>query len=245
MQRFRCQPSSSRRTNRAKTPNIARSLAWEKTVEYRFLLEVFSAEKVQFVAPLDGDAERAGDGIFSCNSLITLIEFKRGGRDFASERKKFKDWKQASSQLEGVNRCHYIVCADDAFGQLQAAKFFPKPVPNQTRERWTFLTDFKSVLGKGGGVPPDDFIDYLDLLLPHKKLPEKGGGSSAGAKSDGHVSSVAIAFGLNTKTNQLVAVRVEDYLEQLTPGIKEAVRTTMKQFRAKRARASIPGHGRK
>jgi hypothetical protein len=208
----------------------AEGRAWEKTVEYRFLLEAVSDGKLQFVAPFDGDAERAGDGIFSCNSLITLIEFKRRLRDFASERKKFGNWRGACLELAHQNHCHYFVFGDDRFSELKAAKFFPKFKPGN-KEAWTFLNDFKSVLGLGGGVPPDDFIKYLDLLMQHKRRSGEGGSSAAGASAGSHVHSVAIAFGLNTETNELVAIRVEDYLDRLKPGIKDAVRQAMADFR--------------
>lgn len=218
----------------------AEGRAWEKTVEYRFLLEVLDGGKLQFVAPLDGDAERAGDGIFSSNSLITLIEFKRRFRDYASERKKFLDWQRACLELAEQNHCHYVIYGDDEFSELKAAKFFPKLKP-ENKGTWTFLNDFKSVLGPGGGVPPDDFIKYLDELLKHKRRPGKGGSSAPAAGAGSHVDSVAIAFGLNTETKELVAIRVGDYLQRLKPGIKNKVRQAMADFRARQAQVSASG----
>ena len=48
---------------------------WGKTVEYKFIKEYIDLDS--FIAPLDGNEEKAGDAIFGENENFILIEFKK------------------------------------------------------------------------------------------------------------------------------------------------------------------------
>jgi hypothetical protein len=59
---------------------------WEKTVEYKFVLDAACNSKLSFAAPLSGVQERAGDGVFAADSKIILVEFKRSFNELDTER---------------------------------------------------------------------------------------------------------------------------------------------------------------
>ena len=58
---------------------------WEKTVEYKFIVDAHKERSLDFAAPLSGIQEMAGDGVFSADAKLILVEFKR---DFNS----LKNW---------------------------------------------------------------------------------------------------------------------------------------------------------
>jgi hypothetical protein len=67
---------------------------WEKTVEYEFVMSV-SREQGLFLAPLDGEHEKAGDAVFSSDNRWVLIEFKKDEASVRTEKGKFVLYDEA------------------------------------------------------------------------------------------------------------------------------------------------------
>jgi hypothetical protein len=65
---------------------MAEKIWWEKTVEYTYVRDLGIGD---FAAPFDGNEEQMGDAVMKRENRWLLIEFKRTGHQFSSERKKY------------------------------------------------------------------------------------------------------------------------------------------------------------
>ena len=80
---------------------------WEKTVEYKFIKEYIDLNS--FIAPLDGNEEKAGDAIFGQNENFILIEFKKDKNSIKDEQKKFIDFNSAKESLSSWDKHHILI----------------------------------------------------------------------------------------------------------------------------------------
>ena len=80
---------------------------WEKTVEYKFIKEYIDLDS--FIAPLDGNEEKAGDAIFGENENFILIEFKKDKDSIQDEQKKFLDFTSAKNTLSKKDEHHILI----------------------------------------------------------------------------------------------------------------------------------------
>ena len=156
---------------------------WEKTVEYKFIKEFIDLD--DFVAPLDGNHEKASDAIFSNDNHWVLIEFKKDKSSITSEQDKFEKYQEAKIELSSKDNHHIMV-----FGELNeetnnidlhAQTYFSEKVISQIDET------LKS------GIETDEFKNYLDAFLKYKKgsLVEDGSGGYgfvAGVTSNGDIT---------------------------------------------------------
>jgi hypothetical protein len=83
---------------------------WEKTVEYRFVLEIAAKRNSVLLTPFDGNHEQAGDAMFADTSnRWLLIEFKREHRHLNTEFSKFNNYRAASLVLGSRDDHHHLV----------------------------------------------------------------------------------------------------------------------------------------
>lgn len=153
-------------------------LWWEKTVEYFFVKKYVDLN--MFIAPLDGDHEKAGDAIFSNVNAWVLIEFKRDKSTINDEIGKFKNYELAKDALESIGSHHLIVygVAEKNNFSLECRQYFSeKNLPIE-----------QALIS---GAEKDRFISYLRKFLEFKKTSKGGVGVYsivAGVSSDGVVT---------------------------------------------------------
>lgn len=145
---------------------------WEKTVEYTFVQRFMPnfadgrAEEDRYLAPLDGDHEKAGDAIMAINAKLVLIEFKRSLGEVNSELRKFPNFESARRALEETDRHHLLVYGMASKGsqlELGARTYFSESE-----------VEIKKITIEGKTY--DDFLIYLNKFLKFKY--PKGGGDS-------------------------------------------------------------------
>lgn len=173
---------------------------WEKTVEYKFILDGTLHENpgLEFAAPLSGAQENGGDGIFAKNSKIILIEFKRSKNELASEPAKFGlNYDKAKQALHKIDTHHFLVfgSCDNGTLRLHAQTYFSGKKSNA-------MAVFEH------GVPPEDFKAYINKLLELKK-PD---GRSMGTVS---YDSMASVFGLSSDGKTCMSITLSNYCEQV------------------------------
>jgi len=153
---------------------------WEKTVEYKFVLEADRKYGLDFAAPLSGIEERgAGDGVFSGNSKLVLVEFKRSKEELDSDKTKFTNYDRAALALENRDAHHFLVYgAIDGNGNDQELALYA----------YTYFSrnDTKALETLDKGVSPKVFNEYLEELISWKKVD----GRSSGTVSPESISSV-------------------------------------------------------
>ncbi|WP_053160412.1 hypothetical protein [Pseudomonas protegens] len=161
---------------------------WEKTVEYAFVQRFMptSSADESFLAPLDGNHEKAGDAILALQSTLVLIEFKRARKDLKSEASKFFNYDDAKRELRKKDNHHLLVYGaaqrKSSLGLVARTYFSAAEVElEKFAERGVELDAFKTYLklflyhkGRNGGggiavdledVPPDlDGLDYLVVV---------------------------------------------------------------------------------
>lgn len=153
-------------------------LWWEKTVEYYFIQRYVDLST--FVAPLDGNHEKAGDAIFANVSNWILIEFKRDAKSINDEVVKFTNYEDAKFELESIGK-HHLIIYGEPNGEdinLLSQEYFSK-----------IKVPVDKVLSSG--IPKTDFVVYLKKFVAHKKNSESGAGNFglvAGVSNDGKVS---------------------------------------------------------
>ncbi len=133
---------------------------WEKTVEYKFVLDMTRDRELSFAAPLSGVEERAGDSVFAHDDKVVLVEFKRSIADLKSESKKFTQ-KTAVDQLCEQDGHHFFIygSVEDEIPTLKlhvTTYFSRRDVP----EPLNLLMH---------GVKTDEFNNYLKQFLRLKK----------------------------------------------------------------------------
>lgn len=153
---------------------------WEKTVEYYFVKSFVNIN--EFIVPLDGNEEQAGDAILSNKNRWVLIEFKKDEKSISSEEDKFIDYAKAKSKLYDKDGHHFII-----FGYEEANKLNLKSLTYFSRENY----NIQEILKNGTNI--NDFKDYLEKLLLYKKGSTIEGGAGgyslvAGISDDGKIS---------------------------------------------------------
>ncbi|QTH73567.1 hypothetical protein [Pseudoalteromonas xiamenensis] len=194
-------------------------LWWEKTVEYYFIQKYVDLRT--FVAPLDGNHEKAGDAIFANASKWVLIEFKRDIDSVKDEEAKFTNFKAAKAELEPFGSHHFLIYGEPKSGN--------KDIDLVTQEYFSgFKVDIDLALSSG--ISKDSFIKYINAFVSHKKNSESGAGSFglvAGVSQDATV----------TKCMSLLefaeAVKLEQKLQQK---IKQEQEKAKQQVQATRMR---------
>jgi len=133
-----------------------------------------------FIAPLDGNYEKAGDAIFSNVNTWVLIEFKRDKSTISDELGKFINYESAKSELEPIGSHHLII-----YGDVEGSDFLLK-----CRQ---YFSGKEVAIEKAlvSGTEKDSFISYLRKFIEFKKTSKGGvGGYSfvAGVSSEGTVA---------------------------------------------------------
>lgn len=170
---------------------------WEKTVEYKFVMEVARAERL-FLAPLDGGHERAGDAIFSSNNRWVLIEFKKDSAAIRSEMEKFTRYLEAKAALSSCDSHHYIV-----FGQASSSS----PACLELCARTYFSEKEGDILASGQLF--HEFKKYVEQYIKFKKGP-KGGGGTGMAMED-----FALVAGVNADNDVVECLSLSEFQRQL------------------------------
>jgi len=156
---------------------------WEKTIEYKFIKEFIHLD--DFVAPLDGNEEKAGDAIFSNNNYWVLIEFKKDKSSIASEQDKFENYYEAKKELSEKDTHHIIVYGklnkESKNIDLRAQTYFSEKDISQITKTLQY------------GIGTNEFKNYLDVFLKYKKGSKVEGGSGgysfvAGVTNDGQIT---------------------------------------------------------
>lgn len=176
---------------------------WEKTVEYKFVMLVAQAEKL-FLAPLDGNHERAGDAMFSSSNRWVLIEFKKDKDSIREEKRKFIQYEQAKKELESSDGHHHMV-----YGHVSKEKTPQKlDLHSQTYFSGRSCSKLQEILSSG--ISHEKFADYIAKFTKFKKEP--GGGSSDGDLSIGDYELVA---GLNSDNKIVECLSLAEFQRQL------------------------------
>ena len=141
------------------------SIWWEKTVEYKFILD--NAHIFEVAAPLDGRHERWGDAVFKAANWL-IIEFKRAEENLNSEIGKYDNYPAAEAALSGADFHHLLVYGAEDHGifRLDALTYFSREFVEDPLSR---------------GVDHETFTEYLAALYSYKtgEDTESGGGLSS------------------------------------------------------------------
>ncbi len=151
---------------------------WEKTVEYKFVVDAFREGKCEFATPLSGKQERlAGDAVFGSQSLLVLIEFKRNKTEIPTERSLFHDYEKAQEELSNYDHHHIVfgVQSQNSLGTLELAAqtYF------SGRPRTSALDSLRF------GINGERFRQYVEALARLKK--------EDGRSTSGHISPEALS----------------------------------------------------
>lgn len=145
---------------------------WEKTVEYYFIQKCLELEKL-FIAPLDGNHERAGDTIFAKDYQWILIEFKKDEESIKSEKKKFNAYDDAKKALQASDSHHYLIygmCNKDKF-KIMIRTYFSK-------------CHFEINRIFDQGLDYTKFSEYIQKFIEFKKRPKYFNDSNGSSSED-------------------------------------------------------------
>lgn len=155
-------------------------LWWEKTVEYYFIQK--HVDLSTFIAPLDGNHEKAGDAIFANTSSWVLIEFKRDLKSVDDELTKFSNYAQAKEELESIGRHHLIIYGEET----EKADDI-----NLVTKEYFSANKVATESALSAGIPKEQFIAYLKKFIGHKNNSTSGSGDFslvAGVSQTGRVT---------------------------------------------------------
>jgi hypothetical protein len=158
---------------------------WEKTVEYKFILEYLPAYLT--VAPLDGNQERWGDAVFQAANWH-IIEFKRNEASLKDEIGKYDDYDGAYAALSDADAHHLLVHGTEVEGGLQL-------------EKQTYFSRVSVEYPFEHGASHEDFTSYLKVLSSYKK--------GAATSSGGGLSSV---MGISSNADRIVCLSLDECL---------------------------------
>jgi hypothetical protein len=173
---------------------------WEKTVEYKFVMLVAQAEKL-FLAPLDGNHERAGDAMFSSSNRWLLIEFKKDKDSISEEKRKFIQYERAKKELESSDGHHYIV-----YGH--ASEETPRKLGLCSQTYFSDRSCNKSDEILSSGTSYEKFADYIAKFTKFKKKLGGGGGGLS-------IGDYELVAGLNSDNNIVECLSLADFQHQL------------------------------
>lgn len=173
---------------------------WEKTVEYEFVMAV-SRQKRIFLAPLDGEHEKAGDAIFSSNNRWVLIEFKKDLGAIRSEMEKFICYAEAKAALSSSDSHHHIV-----FGRESSA--LPARLELCARTYFSEVDcDLNGILNSGQQF--SEFKRYVEQYVKFKKGPRGGGGTGLA------MEDFALVAGVNADNSIVECLSLSEFKRQL------------------------------
>jgi len=185
---------------------------WEKTVEYKFIKEYIDLNS--FIAPLDGNEEKAGDAIFGENDKFILIEFKKDEKSIKNEQKKFFDFNSAKQKLEDKDSHHILV-----YG-----KIINKDLILSAR---TYFSGKNITLNKKftNGKSLKEFKDYLDSFLNLKKGSKTEGGAGryglvAGITQEGSITKCLTLEEFNSEMDLNLNIKIQNNIEPPTPSFR-------------------------
>ncbi|TPW23421.1 hypothetical protein FH712_10010 [Marinobacter nauticus] len=186
---------------------------WEKTVEYKFVIEAERHKGLNFAAPLSGVQERAGDGVFSSDSKIILVEFKRGLADLKTEQDKFICFESAREEMRGKDTHHYLVYGSKAQEAgsdlcLNAKHYFSRKSVDSAM----------SILDSG--LDSEDFMAYLDGLIRLKKVDKR---------STGTVGPESVASAVGVSASGVSAVSLSEYVRIAMPTLYKRLEPTQRR----------------
>ena len=144
---------------------------WEKTVEYYFIRKFIPEDMI--ISPLDGEQEKAGDALLSNNDKWIIIEFKKDFKSLSSEKKKYKNYEAALTDLSPYDSHHFLIYGqvhNEEFGLRGKSYFSNKPISNISEI-------FES------GKSKAEFILYLKKLIEYKAKSDESSGGSVGSFS--------------------------------------------------------------
>jgi len=187
---------------------------WEKTVEYQFVLMVAQAKKL-YLAPLDGNEERAGDAIFSLDHRWLLLEFKRDFDALSSEKDKFDDYAGAEKILSSQDGHHHLVYGSERESKLAI----------NARTYFSGQSSGSDMLKSG--IDFQDFKKYVEIYTKYKRGPQ--GGSGGGLE----MSDFALVAGVNTDGNIAQCLSLLEFQQQLVMNLDKANSHTLTRTRSR------------
>ncbi|PQK87695.1 hypothetical protein [Pantoea ananatis] len=202
---------------------------FEKTVEYKFVLEAKKLWGIDFLAPLDGSAERIGDALLEKGTKSFIVEFKKDLKSMSSELDKYKDGNAgylltcqelAENGLHLFN-AHYMVGGflyDSSDLGLRIKKYFPGE--GKQDEKHDLI---------GGEIDKDEISEffslesgfdlksldlYIEIMTKHRKskTEDKNGGTGS---SGGLVNKQIIAVAKDKKAVSMSLSYFERYQAEL------------------------------
>lgn len=144
---------------------------WEKTVEYYFIRKFIPDEMI--LSPLDGEQEKAGDTFLSSNEKWVILEFKKDFKSLSSEKKKYKDYDLAVTELSPSDSHHFLI-----YGQITNGKFGLGGKTYFSNSPVSKISDIFNA-----GKEKEEFISYLERLIAHKSKVDESSGGSIGSYS--------------------------------------------------------------
>ncbi|MGK0273617.1 MAG: hypothetical protein ACI88H_004299 [Cocleimonas sp.] len=174
---------------------------WEKTVEYSFVIKSVKEKGLDFAAPLSGLQEIVGDGVFSSDAKLVLIEFKRAISDLKSEKDKFICYEQAKEKMINRDKHHFFV-----FGALED---FGSSILSIKAKHYFSLKDVEPVLSTlEMGLDNKSFKEYLTDLIKLKKVD---------GRSDGTVGPESISSVVGVSSGKVSSISLTEYVKNAIP----------------------------
>lgn len=180
---------------------------WEKTVEYKFIIDAQKERDLDFAAPLSGIQEMAGDGVFSADAKLILVEFKRDFKSLKSEVDKFTNYEEAKRKMKDRDSHHFLVYGyvSDKKLNLEARQYFST---NKTHEPLSILDM---------GLKNSEFIDYLKDLIYLKKVDKR---------SSGKVAPEFISSVVGISSGNASSISLTEYVKKAIPELYQALTKT-------------------
>ncbi|OBU10294.1 hypothetical protein [Morganella psychrotolerans] len=152
---------------------------WEKTVEYKFIIDGINEKIFTSVAPLDSAEEAVGDTIIQIgldDSLgkFFIIEFKKlldskaKSQEYRKYIEKSKGFKKtiacikSSGKFKRYSNSHFFIYGDMNYGQFEL----------KIKNYFEFYQDKNISLKKAfsNGMTASEFKNYTTYLTQHKKI---------------------------------------------------------------------------
>ncbi|MCW1834414.1 hypothetical protein OLZ33_20780 [Pantoea ananatis] len=208
---------------------------YEKTVEYKFVLEAKELWGIDFLAPLDGSAERIGDALLEKGTKSFIVEFKKDLKSMSSEFKKYNGGKEgylltcqelASKGLHLFN-AHYMVGGflyDSSNLGLSIKKYFPDEGKQDKKHDLIGgeidTNEISEFFSLESGLDLNSLDNYIKIMTKHRKNKtedESGedGSSGGGGSSSGLVNKQIIAVTQDKKAVSMSLSYFERYQAEL------------------------------
>ena len=166
---------------------------WEKTVEYKFIKEYIDLDS--FIAPLDGNEEKAGDAIFGQNENFILIEFKKDKNSIKDEQKKFINFNSAKESLSSSDKHHILI-----YGEVNSKDLILNAQTYFSEKNIQLTRKFSN------GKTLKEFKKYLDSFLNFKK----------GSKTESGSGSYGLVAGVTQKGNITKCLTLDEFSTEMS-----------------------------